>query len=974
MALAPRDNRKKVCLGTVHATFANLVDLKVDQVNPENLFWPEVRDMIKTVLKPSMFTKFESVSLSKLNYHNFLLSFWISLCLEIPAMKLAARNEILCLKCIKRKCSLVKKKVNSGLHRMSAQLDCQPNPPSGVFRKKTQENRSLAEPGNLSYLEVLSHEVFTTNLNLRSNFKSKMRKGLGALKSKMGQIQLLEERLHKLKTTSDQLTTASFRSERPIFNLECEAGEMPKFQEHGRRTPTNTRRLTQSNDNFYHSKGQSKNWANHSMLSSVVDGKLSAQGKFYNLVLHNGPNSLEDSIRGIHFYPVSRVSNLEEDDSDQMDKFQRILQTEQKHLTKMMAKLNLTPCGDCLRRVNRVGPKTAHFGQNTEKKFKASRTIAKKHLRRLRKRFSEYSDANQKSLFANAGLCIELEKKHLFSSLLKLEDKLIAESVSEVKAITEFGKVLVEFKGSNLVFPFSMKELLRLNRFRSKCLFRIHTTKGARLPFSFSASLNKMNSWDQLPENFSLPELPGTLLLFRNFYSKPVWQQWKQLGKLKPHSCELEFARFCLNSRNYSRIVEDRDTLRNEKQRRKSKVKMYKGVSSMAQVVPRRVQPGSVVFTCHHCSYRGPKKHFLECYQKNFFTRIDPAEELLKVFLNLKSNIHMFCEKVFCHECVSRLYPERHSKATDYKNWICPFCREKCYCTLCEHRDLYFKMHDLFLSLGGSFEDLKRQSPIQRLIRFFLDNSFYDMKFELEGVDYVKKLGEPGDDSDIHDWLLKSKSMFRFPSSNQPKKTPKKKRVLPKIFVSSMFNLGQFHKTENTLIVVGPNEFDISSKGESGRSHSLKAIISQLKQFFKKVGDRVLKENGHMLMLTTEEFKSAAVCPSGAAVAPGRINMNSFEWKKGFENYLKYFSPFRDSVRFRKFALSENRRELLRLVKNDEPVLFREPELKCPRKNLNKLMEVKNRIVDVFELIELVTKREKVKLELHKKELRQYLT
>ena len=944
--------------------------------DPEHLFWPEVRDMIKTLLKPAMFTKFESISLSKLNYHNFLLSYWISLCLEMPTLKLAARNEILCLKCLKGKCSLVKKKLNSGLHKMTAKSGLRSKPLPSQFAKETHENRSMVEPGNLSHLDVLSHEMFATNFKIRKNLKSKINKGLDSLKKKVSQIQMLEERLLKLRTTSDQLTTVSIRSERPIFNLECESEEEPSVVEHGRHTPANLRRLTQSNHNYYHGKGghfESKGRANQSLLSSVVDGKLSVQGKFYNLVTHNGPHSLEDSIRGIHFQAVSRVSNLEEEDSNHTGKIQRILQLEQKHLKNMLSKLNLMPCADCLSRIHHVGSETPRFGRKTEKKFRASGTVAKRHFRRLKKRFSVFQEINQKSLYANTGLCIELEKKHLFSSLLKLEDKLIAESLCEVKAITEFGKVLVEFKGSNLVFPFSMKELLRLNRFRSHCLFRVHTSKEARLPFSFSASLNKMNAWDRLPDDFVLPDLPEAVLLFRNFYSKPLWQRWKQLGKFKPHSCELEFARFCLNTRNYSRVVEDRDTLRNEKQRRKSKVKMYKGVSNVSQPLLRRAQTREVVFTCHHCSYRGPKKHFLECYQKNFFTRLDPAEELLKVFLNLKSNIHMFCEKVFCRECVSRLYPERHSRTTDFKNWICPFCREKCYCTLCEHRDLYFKMHDLFLSLGGSFESLKRQSPIQRLIRFFLDNAFYDMKFELEGVDYVKKLDKSGDNSDIHDWLSRSKSKLKFTAAKKARCSPKSKRVKPQIIMSKLFSLGQFRKTGHTVIALSQHGYDAHAKAGPDRKNPSKRIAAKLKRFLKSVGEQVLKNNGHVLMLTADEPKSVATGATRALVAPSRINMNSFEWKKGFENYLRYFSPFRDSVRLRKFALSENRRQLARIAQNDEPILFREPDSKCPRKNLETLMEVKNRIVDVFELIELVKEREKVKLALYRKEYEKYL-
>jgi hypothetical protein len=700
----------------------------------------------------------------------------------------------------------------------------------------------------------------------------------------------------------------------------------------------------------------------------VVDGKYSIQSKLHNIINLNDQNSYEEN--GVHFPPLSRLSNLEEDPWDSKE-VGNILDKEHDQLIGIISKLDLIPCDKCLKKLDKARnlssflfQKKTHFG------LKSSQAKIKKHFKNLQSRYSEYKNSIKKSLYSNIGLCIELEKKFLFGSLLKLEDKILAESLMEIKAVTEFSKLLVEFKGSHLVFPFSMKEIMRLNSYRSKCLFQIHIQKSTNKPFSFSASLNKMNSLESLPENINVKDIPKSIMIFRNYYSKPLWQKWKLFRKNNSLTNELDFTRFCLNSRNYSRVVEQRDTLHSEKQARKSKVRTYKGVTTPIQPIFKKIQIQDVVFTCHHCSYRGPKKHFLECYQKNFFTRLDPGEELLKVFFNLKSNIHMYCEKVYCKECIENFYPEDNSKKTDFKNWICPFCREKCYCTLCEHRDLYFKMHDLFLSLGGECESLKRHSPIQKIIDFYLNNSFYDMKFELEEFSYVRQFSDSKENStNIQELLRNSKKVYKY-------KTTKKKKSVSKnledteelIHLSDKFNLKLFKNTSNTIININIDILDRMAKIKGRKKYTKKLFISTYKQFLEQCLNGFIKNPEKILFLLSDKITEQIISVKKIPRSLPRIHMTCFDWKKGFLNYLSYCSPFKDSIRFKKYILSEDQREYDRLCKETDIVYFPKPYKISSMKELRLITKFRNQLADLYSLIQLVKEREETKCRLYESE------
>ena len=49
-----------------------------------------------------------------------------------------------------------------------------------------------------------------------------------------------------------------------------------------------------------------------------------------------------------------------------------------------------------------------------------------------------------------------------------------------------------------------------------------------------------------------------------------------------------------------------------------------------------------------------------------------------------------------------------------------------CYCSSCEFRDLYIRLFDLFVLLGGDVDRLKLFSPIEKVTNYFVTKDFKD--------------------------------------------------------------------------------------------------------------------------------------------------------------------------------------------------------------------------------------------------------
>lgn len=912
--------------------------------------------ILRSLLTPYLITRFDSLSLSKQNYRNLLLNYWISLSLTVPRMTLDSRDQILCLKCLKRHCLLTKNKLSTVLYKISKlSLNTQScfvmNPPK--LKKRSRGNQSLKFtdlkfPGRRDF--QFNRPKWSKNRTESvSTVETKVKQGVNQLKVKLLEINSLESQLKQLEKEEDGQSIASFKTERPIFNLECHEEKLLDPNEGLSSMPQNRERISHSYQNLCvmdEPRAEANNSIASLALNGYVSGKRSAQTSNIPGLPPNGQAAFENSFMGSYFHPPSRISNLEHQDLSEVKKAARILEKERHHLLKIMEKLNLIPCGACLDQLDLAQLSLIKgYEGKLGKEFKKAKRLSRKHFGNLQKKFGRYSAANASSIYANVGLCLEIQKKNLFRNLLKLEDKLVAESMSEMKGFTEYGKVLVEFKGSHLVFPFSLEDLLRLDKFRHKSLFKVHWSKEFAKPYSFSGSLNKMNAWKSIPKDFSVPEFPDQMLLFQNFLSKPYLKKCKKKKHFQEHHEDFEFSRFCLNLRNYSRIVEKRDTLHNIKQTRKSKVKVYKGVSTQSLALPVMTQVNEAIFTCHHCSYRGPREHFLECYQKNFFSRLVPGEELLKVFLNIKSNIHMFCEKVFCRECIKSFYPDSDSKENDFKNWICPFCREKCYCTQCNHRDLYFKMHDLFLSLGGDFELLKKKSPIQKLVNFFLKNSFYDIKYSLEGFRVVSKGDLRGNASfQLEDILRNQGAKFDYHAlskqrTNSFRKSPLlKKKPRSKIVMTKKLRLNLFKSCSHSFI-------NLHSKSRK----------SELKGLFGRVSRDLFSHFGQMAILTSN--KKVGETDFSSRNMDLNLPINSLE------NELLYADPFGESVRFRRSILEGYESEYRANVEGCKVLRFKKPRGGTVRQKSRLLLKTKKKIFDIYELVRLVKQREQLKLE-----------
>jgi hypothetical protein len=980
----------KLDLEVIHDTFQQLTQGKHQTVKFEDLFSPEVKQMISSLLTPYFRARYDSVSLSKQNYNNFLLNYWISLSLSIPILTLFSREQTLCLKCTKRNCMNVKQKMSTVLHKISkCRLTSQAlyfcSTPKG--KKYNKGNQSLrGSDVKQKFLNEFNHPgFFKKQVHSNKSIETELKEGVKEMQKKIHEIDKLEEELKKLEEESDQVTMVSYKSERPIFNLELD-GKRTQTKKKNKSVQKNLGGLSQSFHNFYNndfSVDRKTNRGNNSMMSVGqeigLNGKLLQHDHFYNSLMHNGPTMFENSVNGTFFHPPSRISNLEKEDFSVFKKAENIFEKEKNHLVKFIAKLSLIPCGSCLGKLQIPHLNvTSKFKGKFQIDFKRAKRLTKQNLAKTEKRYKAYSSAHGQSIYANAGLCRELQKRHLFGSLLQLEDKLIAESLGELKAITEFGQVLVEFKGSHLVYPFSLNQLLRLDTLRTKSLFKVHWSKMFRKPYSFSSSFNKMNSWEQVPEGLELGVFPNSILLLKTFHCKPLWKKWQHEFSKRDNFQEFEFSQFCLNLRNYSRFVEKRDTLHNVKQTRKSKVKNYKGVCTQKMHLAESAKVQKVVFTCHHCSYRGPRSHFLECYQKNFFSRLNPNEELLKVFLNIKSNIHMFCEKVYCKECIKNFYPESDSKENDFKNWICPFCREKCYCSLCNNRDLYFKMHDLFLSLGGNSDLLKEKSPVQKIVSFYLTNPFYDMKFCMEGFKVLTQINFNGDSSlQMNDFLKNQESKFSLISQEKTfNKKPNKKVVSsvlykkPKFAVTQKFQMTTFKKTSHIFIVIKNKNKKFRKKTKKNKTvnHSYQY---EVKQFFKKVGGSIIWNFRHLTIMIPPKFSPSRLqTTSCSLLSIPQVHVKSMAWKTGLSSLLVHHDAFHKSVRFRKFILSEHEREYKRQVEATQEVVFPLPVFSTPRKKLKLLFKVKNQMIDLFELLQLVKKREIAKLDLFQENLK----
>lgn len=97
---------------------------------------------------------------------------------------------------------------------------------------------------------------------------------------------------------------------------------------------------------------------------------------------------------------------------------------------------------------------------------------------------------------------------------------------------------------------------------------------------------------------------------------------------------------------------------------------------------------------CHHCKFVGKETFFFECHHKAGIQKID-KDEFFKEFFNIKNNAKIHCDKKYCINCVKSHY-NYPIKAYKINSWVCPFCRDVCFCLSCEYRDHYMRLFSLY--------------------------------------------------------------------------------------------------------------------------------------------------------------------------------------------------------------------------------------------------------------------------------------
>ena len=212
--------------------------------------------ILRSLLTPYLITRFASLSLSKQNYRNLLLNYWISLSLTVPRMTLDSRDQILCLKCLKRHCLLTKNKLSTVLYKISKlSLNTQScfvmNPPK--LKKRSRGNLSLKFT-DLKF-PVRRDSQFNrpkwskNRTESVSTVETKVKQGVNQLKVKLLEINSLESQLKQLEKEEDGQSIASFKTERPIFNLECHEEKLLDPNEGLSSMPQNRERISHSYQN-----------------------------------------------------------------------------------------------------------------------------------------------------------------------------------------------------------------------------------------------------------------------------------------------------------------------------------------------------------------------------------------------------------------------------------------------------------------------------------------------------------------------------------------------------------------------------------------------------------------------------------------------------------------------------------------------------------------------------------------------------
>ena len=598
------------------------------------------REVIQRIIKIDTFHKHENPTLNRLEKNNFLRSFWVSLNLFGPAMRLTRDDKTFCKACLQKIYFRIYEKFGI-------------TPDSKNFSKKeTKEDSSdlsfLSKVSKLSKsrFKFIQGPFFFRNLEQvisikdtqfkpnKSDIESKLKESWTRINCKLKEVFLLKQKETSFKNKVNIGKSFSKGFDRPIFNLEIKTDSQTVLPSPVLLSPIMTPSIGK-----YNKRSQNQNF--------------------------NVPNTyVSQSICKLH----QNISNLEQRQTKKpISEIKKNLQSEKTRLNKLIHKDKLHLCKNCYGQVKlrnkQINENVSESLSEIEQKKPTSQNLIIDPVIFQTKIYKNYS----KSLYDNVGLCIELEKRYLLSSLLKLETKLIAESISEIKAITEYGKILVEFKDSHLIFPFSMKDILYLDSIRAKSLFQFHKDPQNKV-YSFNSAFNQILI--KKPQNINFA---SKHFIFKTLVSEPLLRKGQEQKNNDPFtSPESQFARFCLNSRNYSQSVEERVTLQFSKQTRKTKVKQYKDISRMVQHLPKQTSViNKMIFNCHHCSKRGPRKDFLECFQKHFYSKLLPEEELLKVFLNLNHNLSLYCKKMFCKDCVKNFYPKQNVEDDNINNWIC---------------------------------------------------------------------------------------------------------------------------------------------------------------------------------------------------------------------------------------------------------------------------------------------------------------
>jgi hypothetical protein len=338
----------------------------------------------------------------------------------------------------------------------------------------------------------------------------------------------------------------------------------------------------------------------------------------------------------------------------------KLLDAESRALDMVITKKLPLWCKSCLAAI--------HFKRPQQKSTDSNAFLqAKNSLKANSKRLTGIILAlNKRVLNANKLLSktsiafeIEVQKDYLFASLIRIEQRLLAENVYKINSVFKSQLAEIEFINYPSSYAISLNELKFLNNFRENSLFKIH-----KVAFKCHSSFYSFNNNDH------------TILRKRTAPSDDLI-----------NNDRFEFA----SPKKFTKQAE--------------------------------TAPPDQKNICHHCKFIGPSEFFYKCSQKFISSKNKHSEDIYKAFFNIKNGLFLNCDKKYCLYCVQNCY---HSplKKSEPKTWVCPFCTNSCYCNSCEYRDLYIRVFELFIQLGGDVDKLKTFSPIERVVNRFLMADF----------------------------------------------------------------------------------------------------------------------------------------------------------------------------------------------------------------------------------------------------------